>query len=74
VLEDRQPKIEINCSEVNKNYLFSIKDNGIGVDDSSKELIFGIFKRLHLRTEYNGTGIGSSTCKNAGENIEVKSG
>jgi PAS domain S-box-containing protein len=67
ILEDRQPKITINCSVVNKNYLFSIKDNGIGIDDSSKEFIFGIFKRLHLRTEYDGTGIGLSTCKNAVE-------
>ena len=67
VLDDCQPIIKINCDIVNKNYLFSIKDNGIGIDDSSKELIFGIFKRLHLRTEYDGTGIGLSTCKNAVE-------
>lgn len=67
VPKNRRPKIKINCYEANKNYLFSIKDNGIGIDDSSKELIFGIFKRLHLRTEYDGTGIGLSTCKNAVE-------
>lgn len=74
---DRQPKITIKCIEKSKEYLFSIEDNGIGIDKKSQEVIFGLFKRLHLRTEFEGTGIGLSTCKNAvekhGGKIWVKS-
>jgi light-regulated signal transduction histidine kinase (bacteriophytochrome) len=42
---------------------FSIKDNGIGIKPEYRELIFGLFKRLHSGDEYSGTGIGLALCQ-----------
>ena len=52
--------------------MFSIADNGIGIPDESKEIIFGIFKRLHLQKEYEGTGIGLALCRKIVEKHEGK--
>jgi len=57
------PEIEISAEEKNKHWLFAIKDNGIGIDKNDKDKIFVIFKRLHNRGEYEGTGIGLSHSK-----------
>lgn len=67
ISSDRKPKIIISCKEQKEEYLFSVEDNGIGIEKKSQEMIFGLFKRLHLRTEFEGTGIGLSTCRNAVE-------
>ena len=55
---DETPKIEISVKKEDKQYLFSIKDNGIGIDPKHLERIFTIFQRLHSDREYEGTGIG----------------
>jgi light-regulated signal transduction histidine kinase (bacteriophytochrome) len=57
------PVINISATDTGKEFLFIIKDNGIGIEKEYFDRIFIIFQRLHLRTEYAGTGIGLSLCK-----------
>ncbi len=52
------PKIHISSENVDDEYIFSVKDNGIGIKPGDLERIFTMFKRLHTREEYEGTGIG----------------
>ncbi|MGB1206562.1 MAG: sensor histidine kinase [Chitinophagales bacterium] len=60
--KDENPKIEISCKATERQYVFSVSDNGIGIEAESQNIIFGIFKRLHLQEEYEGTGIGLALC------------
>ena len=63
--EGIQPKIHISAREDVKNneHIFSVADNGIGIEKEYLERIFTIFQRLHTREEYNGTGIGLAVAK-----------
>jgi PAS domain S-box-containing protein len=58
-----KPRIRIDCSDQQSHWLFSIRDNGIGIKPEYFNKIFIIFQRLHTREEFPGTGIGLSICK-----------
>jgi signal transduction histidine kinase len=61
--KDVSPEIIISGSKRDKDWQFSIKDNGIGIREHDKEKIFILFKRIHDRDKYEGTGIGLAHCK-----------
>jgi light-regulated signal transduction histidine kinase (bacteriophytochrome) len=60
---DMPPEIFISCKKQNNNYIFSVKDNGIGIKKEYADKIFIIFQRLHSKDKYPGTGIGLAICK-----------
>ena len=71
------PQIHIMARLEGMNWLFAIRDNGIGIQPEYKEQIFGMFKRLHNSREYPGSGMGLAICQRivqrAGGNIWVES-
>ncbi len=67
-----QPIINIEAIEYEDAWQFSIKDNGLGIDEQYHEKIFVIFQRLHNRDEYSGTGIGLAITKKIIENLGGK--
>ncbi len=61
------PVIHIDAQQLNGFWQFSVKDNGIGIEDQYLERIFVIFQRLHNRSTYDGSGIGLAHCKKIAE-------
>jgi signal transduction histidine kinase/Tfp pilus assembly protein PilF len=60
---DQDPVVIVSSEKKENGYVISVKDNGIGISDENKKKVFEMFKRLHTRDEYEGTGIGLATCK-----------
>ena len=61
--KDEPPEITISSEKQGGDWCISVSDNGIGVSDEHAESVFGVFKRLHSREEYSGTGIGLAICR-----------
>jgi light-regulated signal transduction histidine kinase (bacteriophytochrome) len=61
---DKQlPRVHVSAVERDGWSVFSVADNGIGIDRKFADYIFGLFKRLHNRQEYPGSGIGLAICQ-----------
>jgi light-regulated signal transduction histidine kinase (bacteriophytochrome) len=63
------PRILVAAERRGEEWLFSVQDNGIGIDPQYKEQIFEIFKRLHSAAAYPGTGMGLAICQRIVERV-----
>ncbi len=59
----RPPEITLSVERQGGDWRFCVADNGIGIDPEFHDRIFGLFQRLHLQSQYDGTGIGLAVCK-----------
>lgn len=66
------PRVEISVVEQETDWLFTVKDNGIGIDPNYHAKIFQLFQRLHTKDEYTGSGIGLSLCKKIIDDLKGK--
>jgi signal transduction histidine kinase len=65
------PVITISCKDTENSYLFSVKDNGKGIEHEYQENIFRAFERLHTQEDIEGSGLGLSICSKV---VEMHSG
>lgn len=63
VPDDRSPDVTVSAERAGSAWCFTVEDNGIGIEEVHRVRIFMMFKRLHGRAEYPGTGIGLALCQ-----------
>jgi PAS domain S-box-containing protein len=64
------PAVSVSAEQSGSEWQFTVKDNGIGIADEHRERIFLMFRRLHGRSEYPGTGIGLALCQKIVSRLE----
>lgn len=58
------PRVHVSAArDEGDRWIFSVKDNGLGIEEKYFDRIFGMFERLHRREDYSGTGIGLAICR-----------
>ena len=70
--ENTRPEISVRAEELEHSVRILVRDNGIGIESQYLDQIFGLFKRLHRRSEYPGTGLGLAIVKRIVERHEGK--
>lgn len=60
---DRKPVIKVSSQLQDNQWLFTVEDNGIGIEAEYREIVFQAFKRLHPQEQYSGSGIGLAICQ-----------
>jgi len=66
---DEPPAIHVSAERGEGEWVFSVKDNGIGIDPKYQNRLFVVFQRLHSAAKYPGTGIGLALCKRIVERL-----
>ncbi len=60
---ERPPVVDVTVRDQGRDWLFSVRDNGVGVAPGQQDRLFKVFSRLHARGKYEGTGIGLALCR-----------
>lgn len=61
--QSRPPVIQLTCSEKGSEWIFAVQDNGVGFEMRDADKVFEVFRRLHCKSKFTGSGIGLAVCK-----------